>query len=396
MVHPTHRRPGRRSLLAMLGATPLAVAGTAHADTFDAGSPAPATSVRVPDKLKPGGEFDRYVARLAAEDRFSGTVVVAHRGRPVLTRSYGWADRERRIRNGPGTIFALGSVTKAFTGVAVAQLAQQGKVHYEEKVGAYLDGFPPSVANAVTVHQLLTHTSGLADFHSEEFVAQASSWDTVEEFWDGLVGFVRTCEPTLTPGTGNQYSNAGFAILGAIVAQVAEEDSYYDYVRKHIFERAGMSSADFYTTPQWREDRRIAHPYGEVPQGGSGPRVDVLDHRLLIGSPAGGALGSALDLIAFATAFQDNRLLKPEHTFLVASPKVPLRPGSWAAYSISARSQGGWNFGKNGGSNGVNANLDWFPGPNLAVAVTANYSQPAAKLVADKARELITGQPVND
>lgn len=83
-----------------------------------------------PGALRPGGEFDRYLARLAEEDAFSGTVRLTRRDQPVLRRSHGWADKARRITNGPDTIFCLGSIPKLFTGVAIAQLAARDKVAY--------------------------------------------------------------------------------------------------------------------------------------------------------------------------------------------------------------------------------------------------------------------------
>jgi CubicO group peptidase (beta-lactamase class C family) len=377
----------RRSVLAALCAAPL-VAGGVLAATNTSRADQSSVSGGVPDALRPGGEFDQYIATMAAEDRFSGTVLLTRGNETVLSRSHGWADRVRRIANGPHTKFMLGSIPKAFTAVAIAQLAAQGKVAYSTTVGTYLEGFPAEIAEHVTVHQLLTHTSGLGDIHTPEFMEEAKNWDTVEEFWDGLMAFVRTLKLGFMPGTKESYSNAGFVVLGAIVAQVANR-RYYDYMREHLFTPARMASSDFYTIPEVLEDRRVAHPYALQ----AGERVDVLDTHLLIGTPAGGAFASAPDLVRFARAFQDGTtLLDRANAQLVSSPKLPLAPDNrgFAAYGMTARLTGGqWSYAKNGGSKGSSNNVEWFPESGWVAAVVCNYAD-SAEPVSDKARELIT------
>lgn len=387
-----HREPSRlsrRSVVTALGVAPLAAGGVlAIGVTADAGTDDSPRSGQVPDELRPGGEFDRYLDRLAAEDAVSGTVLLTHRNETVLSRSHGWADKARRIANGPDTKFLIGSIPKAFTAVALAQLAQQPELPYSATVGTYLDGFPAEVAKTVTMHQLLTHTSGLGDIHSPEFFEQAKNWDTVEEFWDGLMAYVRTLKPDFTPGTAESYSNAGFIILGAIVAQVSGQP-YYDYMREHLFTPARMASSDFSTTPEVLGDRRVAHPYALQ----EGERVDVLARNLLIGTPAGGAFASAPDLTRFAHAFQDGEtLLDRANAYLVASPKLPLTDkDGFAGYGMTARlTNGQWSYAKNGGSQGASNNVEWFPESGWVAVVLCNYDD-VANDVSDKARELITG-----
>src|SRR5262249_58943991 len=128
----------------------------------------------------------------ATQDKFSGTVLLSHEGRPALTRSYGMANKQLSIPNGPDTIFALASVGKLFTAVAVAQLVQRGMVAYHEKLGTYLDGFPAEIADTVTVHQLLTHTSGMGDYwESQAYLDQSETWTSADEVMDGIMAIVR-------------------------------------------------------------------------------------------------------------------------------------------------------------------------------------------------------------
>src|SRR5918999_1546393 len=106
-----------------------------------------------------GTRLDAHLARFAAYG-FSGTVLVVRDGQVVLAKGYGLADVDRGIRNTAGTRFEMNSMTKRFTGVAILQLAAQGRLLLSDPVARYLGGFPPAKRSA-TIEQLATHTAGL-------------------------------------------------------------------------------------------------------------------------------------------------------------------------------------------------------------------------------------------
>src|SRR4051812_25728951 len=149
----------RRRLVGWGGA--VAAGAVAGAPLLSAGA-GQAAPDRIPPDTRPGGAYDRYLAGLAAAGEFSGVVLLSHRGRTVLSRAYGLADEERGIGNHPGIAFSLSSAGKPFHAVAVLQLAQQGRLQLSDPVGAHLGGFPADVAERVTIHHLLSGTSGLA------------------------------------------------------------------------------------------------------------------------------------------------------------------------------------------------------------------------------------------
>lgn len=381
----------RRSLLG--GA--LGAASIAAAPPLAAAAPAPVR--RAPRDLRPGGALDRLVAEMAAKDEFSGAVLVAHRGRPVLIRAHGMADKRRSIPNRPDTIFNIGSVTKLFTGLAVAQLAAQGKLELHAKLGTYLDGFPAEIADAVTVHHLLTHTSGLGRDPVGPGAGPSPAWDSVDEVWDGTMAVIRALLQTkFTPGSGWAYSNDGFWVLGAIVAQ-ASGMTFYDYVRQHVFAPAGMRRTDFHTRPQVLASRDIAHRYRRNPA--TGERVDFTTSANFgfVGGPDGGADSTADDLLRFATALQADQLLDRPFTDLVTSGKVPrpTRPDAAAASHhfvgygfVDEISSGQRVFGHSGSGPGVDANLDIFPDLDWVTVVLSNYEN-AINPIVDLARQLI-------
>lgn len=391
--------PSRRSVLGVLGAAPVAALAAG------VGVPAVAQdrSGSVPVGLRPGGELDQLIADMAARDEFSGSVLLTHQARTVLARSYGMADKQRAIPNGPGTVFALASVTKMFTAVAIAQLAQQGKVSYGARLGSYLDGFPSAVAESVTVHHLLTHTSGFGDYHTlPGFQTAAAGWTTPEQTMTGITEFIRQSVPSFAPGAGWLYSNSGYHLLGAIVAKVAGT-SYYEYVRQHVFAAAGMASTRFITKPEWQAGRGFAHPYYRDAQG---QWVDGMEEfGFIVGTPAGDAFSTCADMDRFARFLWQRRLLDPGPTALMLSGKVPLVPqgpppsggsGSppqalFQCYGPTGALVGGqWRFGHTGGNtSGVSTLVFFYPETDWTVLVLSNYPDPIIQSIADRARNLI-------
>ncbi|MEU5884642.1 serine hydrolase domain-containing protein [Spirillospora sp. NPDC047279] len=359
---------------------------------------------RVPEGLRPGGELDRYVAGLAAKDEFSGSLLLTRRGKPVLSRSYGMADKAAGVRNGPRTRFGLASLTKMFTSVAVHRLAQQGKVRFDEKVGAYLDGLPAEIADKVTLHHLLTHSSGLGDFHNlPGYREAAASWDEADEVLNGTVEFIKGTRPSFAPGSGHAYSNSAFCLLGAVVAAVSGR-SYHAYMAENVFAAAGMADSGFFTKPRWRADRRMAHPYARRP--GETERSDRLEEHAFIALPAGGSFATCADLGRFAHALLDDRLLPAPYGDLMLSPKIPMPPPaqsppgspppsgpppvSFTGYGIiTTLAEGQRIHGHGGGSTlGASTSIAIFPDSGWVAAVLCNYDS-GAEGVAQLARRLI-------
>jgi CubicO group peptidase (beta-lactamase class C family) len=376
-------RPTRRSVLGMAGAAGAVIAsGAALSGT------AGAASGRIPDGLKPGGALDLLVADLAAKDEFSGSLLLTHRGRTVLARSYGMANKAASISNGPDTIFSLASVAKLITGIAVGQLTQARAVAYTDPLGKYLDGF----TDTVTIHHLLTHTSGLGDYMQlPGYWDTARSWTTSEQVVAGTMEFIRRETPAFAPGAGTRYSNSAYFLLGEIVA-MASGQSFYDYLREHVFLPAGMNSTDYYTKPQWRDNPRIARPYRKE---ASGERVDTLELHTF----AGEAFSTCGDMRRLADALLGNKLLTPAVTQLTLSGKCPTPPLGpeplidFQAYGglavLSANNE--WCYKMSGGSSdGASTDFAMYPDCGWVSVILSNYAAETVRPIARLARQLIT------
>ncbi|MFF1607674.1 serine hydrolase domain-containing protein [Amycolatopsis sp. NPDC058278] len=383
----------RRSALGLLGASGALLATGAVAGAASGPAVGP-TSVDV-------RAFDRFVKEQAAVDAFSGSLLLVHRGRPVLARSYGRANAA--APNGPDTLFAMASVTKLFTAVAIAQLAQAGKLAYTSTLGSLLSGFPAAIADTVQVHHLLTHTSGFGDtFTMPGYLEEALAWTDVDQVMNGTTDYIRRSSPEFTPGAGSRYSNAAYHLLGAIVARVSGK-SYYDYVREHVFRPAGMTTTDFCTRPQWHTDPRIAHPYAKQPSGG---RADTIDQRLYVGTPAGDAFTTCADLARFAAALQGSTLLDRAFTGITLSGKVPPPPqpgpppgGTPGAPHVAFQCYGPvtllvgnqWVTGHGGGAPGTSTDFQMYPDTGWVSVILSNYDYDGGPPpVVKKARDILT------
>jgi CubicO group peptidase (beta-lactamase class C family) len=395
----------RRRLVAWSGlaaaGAPLVGAGVARAD--------PAGHDRPPPETRPGGAYDRYVAKLAAEGRFSGVVLLSHRGRTVLSRSYGMADRERGIRNHEGTAFNLSSGSQPFLSVAVLQLVQRGRMALSDTVGEHLTGFPAEIAGRVTVHHLLTSTSGLD--------APMPDWQRVfhsrQEVHADKLRWARQATLVGVPGSGSNGHLPGGGVGLAIAAQIVEAVSgmtFWDYVHEHVFGRSGMSGSAFYTRQQWLTDEHIAHPYMSQADGSLVDAVRNLDKgsvdpntlgrnpgRGFIGHASGDGFATAPDLVRFARALRDGTLLDRPHADLFAGAKLPgPDPTSYHAYTMPISIVNGqWVIGRGGGAGGVGANWSIYPDTGWVGVVLSNSDGVPLLDICLREAEAVTGAPVN-
>jgi D-alanyl-D-alanine carboxypeptidase len=319
-------------------------------------------------------ELQKRLKDDAAADRFSGAVLLARNGNPVFSQAYGLADREKKIPNTLKTRFRIGSMNKMFTAVATLQLVQAGKLGLNDALVKYLTDYPnKDVASKVTIEQLLTHTGGTGDIFGPDFDRRRLELRTLQDYVK-LYG-----SRALSSEAGRwQYSNYGFLLLGVLIEKVSGQ-SYYDYVRDHIYVPAGMTSTGSEPEDQSVTNRSI----GYTRQDGGGqwnPNTASLPYR---GTSAGGGYSTVEDLLRFATALQKNKLLNARYTEMLTVGKVDTGNGKYA-YGFADRMENGIRcFGHGGGAPGMNGELQICPGPGYVVAVLGNMDPPAASRVSD-------------
>ncbi len=326
-----------------------------------AAAPTPLQSQNTPPSPIPEAELtrrlDALLDSLGRRDEFSGVVVLARDGRPVIQRAIGMADREARRSNTPETAFNLGSINKLFTQIAVRQLEAQGKIAFDSTLASYWPDYPNAdVARRVTIRQLLRHSSGIG---GNIFADPAGGTRRdLRRLADFLPLFVQ--EPLqFEPGSRNAYSNAGYVVLGLLIERLSGE-SYYDYVERHIYRPAGMTRTAHYAVDSLPPNTAIGYTRGNRDAPPSTPRHRNSDELPGRGSSAGGGYSTAADLVGFMAALRAGRI-----------PAGP-PPGG---------------VGIAGGSGGLNATLDGDLPGEYDLIVLANLDPPAAERVARTIRE---------
>jgi len=310
----------------------------------------------------------------AAADRFSGAALVAKNGKTVFSQAYGLADREKKTANTLKTRFRLGSMNKMFTAVATLQLVQSGKLDLKAPFGNYLTDYPnKDVASKVTIEQLLSHTGGTGDIFGPDFDKNRLELKTLQDY----VKLYGSRAAEFAAGSRWQYSNYGFLLLGVLIEKVSGQ-SYYDYVRDHIFKPAGMAATASEPEDQVVPDRSVG--YTRFTGGNLQPNTDTLPYR---GTSAGGGYSTVEDLLKFATALQTNKLLNAQHTEMLTTGRVDTPGGKYAYGFQEAMVNGVRCFGHGGGAPGMNGELKICPGPGYVIALLANMDPPAASRVAD-------------
>ncbi len=172
-----------------------------------------------------------YMQAQVEVNNFSGTVLVTKNGSVLLKKAYGLADYEWNIKNTVDTKFQLASVTKQFTATAILQLVEKGKLSLNDRLSKFFPDYPKG--DSITIHMLLSHSSGLALGFKELALSTISS--------DSAYSEIKKIPFEFSPGTNSGYSNIGYYLLAKIIEKVSGEQ-YAVFLRKNIFEKVGMKN----------------------------------------------------------------------------------------------------------------------------------------------------------
>jgi CubicO group peptidase (beta-lactamase class C family) len=346
-------------------------------------APAPDAPTRRPSDADLVAQLGGYVERLANRDAFSGTVLLAKRGVPLYQAAVGEANKDFGVKNTLDTKFNLGSMNKMFTAVSVMQLVEAGKLSLDDTLGKFLPAgaMKPDVLAKVRVKHLLSHTSGLGSYFTDEWDRQSRAlWRSVDD-WMRLVK-----DDTLQfePGTRWSYSNTGMLVLGKVIEAASGQD-YFTYVREHVAKPAGMTNTDAYELD--RVNRNLAVGYEREGEDANGPiyRNNIFQH-VIRGGPAGGGYSTVRDLTRFAEALKSGKLVSAAALRTLTTPKPELASPEYGFGFVIE--QGGKIVGHSGGFPGINSQLDIYVGEDYTLAVMSNYGDGAQPII-DKARSLI-------
>lgn len=313
--------------------------------------------------------LDAWLAGLAETGQFNGAVLVAREGREIYAGAHGITDLESRAALSVDTRFAIASIGKAFTHVAVAQLIEAGRLSPHDTVGELLPDYPTAASRGATVEQLLTHRGGIADIFGPVFREMPK--DRLASNHD-YYALVSSQPPRFAPGEREEYCNGCYVVLGEIIARVSGS-AYEDYIAENVFERAGMTRSGFLRHDLLPAD---ATRFIGRPQGPDGPLVDVSRFHGVAGSGAGNAYSTVRDMLAFDNALREHRLLNAEQTAAVLRGQPQIG-------RATAR------IGFAGGGPGVNTML--FGNGAVTLVALTNREPPTAEAIGQTVFPLLAG-----
>ena len=307
---------------------------------------------------------------LARPEAVGLSVAVARGGAVIVQQSAGLADIEHGVQANVDTLFRVGSLTKMFTAAAVLRLLEQGKLSLDDDIRVRLPN-APTQARAVTIRQMLTHTSGLPNITSQsEFRRSAAREMAVAE----LMAIVEGAPFEFEPGARWNYSNTNYLLLGPMI-EAADGRSYAQFLETEFFGPLGLTHT--------RQDsereiiRNRAQGYDFDP--GVGPRNDAL---IAMSNPGagGGLLSTAADLVRWSMALASGRAVQPASYAQMVDSAVPTGiPGMSYGFGLAVfDQQGRTRLSHFGAINGFTAVLSWYPEDDLHIAVISNSTAVAS------------------
>lgn len=315
-------------------------------------------------------ETDKLIKEYVDLGIFSGVVVVAEHGKPFYEKSFGLANRETNTPNTLDTRFVIGSMNKSFTRTVILQLIEENKISLEDKMTYHLEGFEQKNANKITINHLLNHNSGFGDYHNPDY------WDLPykKRNIQGILQILKEMELLFEPGTENEYSNAGYIILGAIIEQVTGK-SYAQNVEERIVQPLQLTSL---VTSKVKDISNRAIGYMKSFNG-------YKDNEEFISEPRsdGGFYSNIYDVLKFYRAYlYGNGLI---------SEKSRKEDGFFKMIAGAYDTKGA-GIPMAGGFNGANTVHMEMVAEDISIVVLANMDEPVAENLALGIHSIINGK----
>jgi CubicO group peptidase (beta-lactamase class C family) len=320
----------------------------------------------------------KNVNKLIEEKQFSGAISIKKGDTLVMEVASGYSNRSDELLNRIDTRFGIASGCKLFTAVAIAQLVERGLLSFDTKIKECLDVEFPHFDENVTIHHLLTHSSGIPDYFDEDVM------DDFEELWKltpmyllkSLKDFLPLFQDEkmkFQPGERFHYNNAGFVVLGLIVEQQTGL-SFTDYVEKNIFQRCGMKDSGYFSLDQLPKNTAL----GYIDHEDGTWKINAYSIPIK-GGADGGAYVTAPDMIKFWEALMSHQLLSEESTKKLLTPRIQVKQDVEYGYGIwiNKRNNQIFKYHVMGYDPGVCFHSAVYPELGVKIAITCNQSSGA-------------------
>src|ERR1051325_6326488 len=314
--------------------------------------------------------------------QFNGTVLVAENGKVVYKGGYGSANMEWNIPNTPETKFRLGSITKQFTATVIMQLVEQGKIKLDAHLSDYLPDYRKDTGTKVTIHNLLTHTSGIPSYTSQPGFFENVSRNPYKV--DEFVKKYASGDLEFEPGSKFVYDNSGYFLLGAIIERVTGKP-YEQVLQENIFNPVGMKNTGYD-----HHDTIIAkRAAGYVKTHDSFANAPYLD--MSIPYAAGSLYSTVEDLYLWDQALYTDKLLSAQSKALMYTPFLEDYGYGWvvtkASFDLAVQV-----LTHDGGINGFTTTIVRFPKEKNLIVMLDNTGSEYLNRLSDSIARIIYNQ----
>ncbi len=329
--------------------------------------------------------IDDYLSKISSEKNFSGGLLIVKDRKKIFSKGYGWAVKEHNIPFTSGTLASMGSITKAFTATAIMKLEEQSKLSLEDKLKKYFPSIPSDKAD-ITIHQLLTHSSGFHEFlkDDEGDYEKINTKQFLERAFSEPLAF--------KPGEKAVYTNVGFSILGIIIEQVSGLD-YEQYIKTNLFNPLGIKRISYCYPISNTDTIAIGYQNGKkwgthqqrFENSGGGPFWNLKAN--------GGLEASLEDMFLWINSFTNNSILKEsaiQKMFTGHIQEDGYNGQSAFGYGCNiSQSRRNTKMIDNGGSNGIYyARMIRLPQEGIVFYMVTNESTMNAMMVLPNVTQL--------
>lgn len=333
-----------------------------------------------PSDAQIAAKADEYMQAAVKFDQFTGSILVARDGKPVVNKGYGMANYELGVPNTPDTVFQIASLTKQFTATAIMQLQEQGKLKVSDPICKYVDDCP-AAWQPITLRHLLTHTSGIKNYSS------LPGWDedlgrrTYRRF--ELVNLFRNLPLEFAPGEKYKYSNSGYVLLGLAIERTSGK-SYGDYLHDRIFAPLDMTHTVFDGNRDLIAGRAAGY-YSRGTDFVSSPYN--LDPSTQFASS--GIATTTRDMLAWDQALYTDKLLTQKSRDEMFTPNKDGYGYGWQTGEKLGRRK----LDHSGSNNGFSSYMIRFPDDRVTVIVLSNSDRTSAGKAGTNLASIVFGIP---
>ncbi len=334
--------------------------------------------------MKPRDPLENLLKAMLAQHRispFSGLIEIRREGQVVLSQPFGFANLPERVPNTPYTRFGMASGSKTFTAVAICRLVERGLVGFETCLKDCLPTPLPNFDPGITLHHLLTHSSGIPDYFDEE------ECDDYEVVWKEHTAYnfrapadflplFKDLPSKFPPGKRFAYCNAGFILLGMVIEHLTGKP-FTQVIAEEVFQPAGMGRSGYFPLDQLPKGTAL----GYIPAEEGGWRSNIYAIPIL-GGGDGGAFTTAADLAKFWSLLLDHRLIQKTTLDVMLSPQIRTIPRSnriFYGFGIWMRMKKGHpvEYYLIGEDPGVAFYSGYFPESRIQFSLLGNTSESA-------------------